>query len=498
MKRIFTAFLLSVCLLCFSSTASANSWGLKGGPLYKAIQSVKTWNDYTTVCEQQGNFAIMGSRYHNALFFADADTSLCVYHTAVWQPEDHVKQSIKKTDNGIILVAGSESFTFQLINDHYTLTEAKLDNVTVSASQYDPVLSGPSGYWFEDGIRRVFYRGVPVWLDDFNIRLFPRSIDDVLSINLMQASLTSGENCLEYRDSWQQVSSVGKKTAPVYSAPFGESAWRAGKGKAAVSLKESFRILRGYTNADGEGWTCVMYDVSERTSRIGWVQSRLLGSAALSDPLDEIAVKMLNVDVRTTRETFLTDDPFVSQYPQFTVPEGTCFNCMGLLGNDWAYVSAKVNGKGKFTDGGAIVWGFVPVRDLMLMTSEADICHDIMTQLEGSWIFTAGGSMAEDALTLHADGTYEGASEVYGEDGAEAGLRPIHNGTWYITKYNSFQNKYWSNADYEITFVRENGVTNVKALSIEDTGFSLTNNEGGGGYERFDGDVFEQFPDANG
>ena len=203
------------------------------------------------------------------------------------------------------------------------------------------------------------------------------------------------------------------------------------------------------------------------------------------------------MDVQASRTTFLTDDPFVSQYAQFTVPEGIVFNCMGLLGNDWAYVSAEVNGKGKFIDGGAIVWGFVPVRDLALMTGENDICHDVMQELEGSWHFTAGGSMAEDVLILHADGTYEGSNAVYGEDGSESGLDPTHAGTWYVTKYNSFQNKYWS-GKYEITFVQENGVTNVKALTLEEYGFSLTNNEGGGGYERMEGDGTELYLDANG
>ena len=121
-----------------------------------------------------------------------------------------------------------------------------------------------------------------------------------------------------------------------------------------------------------------------------------------------------------------------------------------------------------------------------------------MTQLEGSWVFTAGGSIAQEVLILHADGTCEGTNEVYSEDNSDAGLSPFQKGVWYVTNYNSFQNTYWSNAEYEITFIWENGVTNVKALSIEDSGFSLMNNEGGGGYERVDGDVFEQFPEANG
>ena len=164
-----------------------------------------------------------------------------------------------------------------------------------------------------------------------------------------------------------------------------------------------------------------MYDVSERTSRIGWVRNTLLGDAARGEPLDETWVRMLNVDVRAARDTFLTDDPFVSQFAQFGVPKGTTFQCMGMLGNDWAYVTAEVSAKNTFTDGGAIVWGFVPLRDLTLM--EDEIQYDVMQQLEGAWYMSAGGNMAEDALILHADGTYESGYTVYRRTAARRALR---------------------------------------------------------------------------
>lgn len=490
MKRILGWMVLVGCLVCFSSAAFANSWGLKSGELYKAVSAVHTWDNYTTIGDQCGNFAIMGSRYHNALFFADAAGKLTVCHTAVWQPKDAVKQSLKKTDNGIVLAAGKEQYTFELYNNRYTLTAAKLDGVTVTMTPVDAERSETVEYRFEDGSRRACYnRGTPLLLEDFNIRLFPRSVDEVLSVNWMRASLASGECCLEYPDAWQTVSKAGKGTAAVYSAPFGDAAWRAAKGKAAVGLKGTFQTLRGYTDAEGQGWTCVMYEVSERTSRIGWIQNKLLGNAACGNPPDEVAVKMLQVKVNTTRETFLTDDPFVSQFEQFTVPQGTQFVCMGLLGNDWAYVAAEVNSKGRFTDGGDVIWGFVPLRDLALVTDETERCQDVMQQLEGAWHLTAGGSMAEERLNLHAGGTYEGTTEVYGEETGEVELRLLHSGAWYVTKYNNAQNKYWYDAQYEITFIRDNGITNVKGLVLDENGFSLVNNEGGGGYERIEGEI---------
>lgn len=487
MKRagLFAA-VLCVASLIAAAPVSANSWGLKGA-LYRAVASTHTWDDYSVVGGQGEDFALMGARYHNALFYAEDNAHLQVYHTAVWQPEDHVRQSIQQTDDGLILSAGSERYTFRREEGRYALVEAKLDGATVFTERSEDY-GGSDVYWFSDGNRRAFYRATPLWLEDFNIRLFPRTVDDVLAVNHMRAALESGINCLEYRDSWRRESHVGEKTAPVYSAPFGESAWRAAKGKAAVGLKGEFWTLRGYTNGDGEAWTCVMYDVSERTSRIGWVKNTLLGDAALGEPLDETWVRMLNVDVRAARDTFLTDDPFVSQFAQLSVPKGTTFQCMGMLGNDWAYVTAEVSAKNTFTDGGAIVWGFVPLRDLILM--EDEIQYDVMQQLEGAWYMTAGGNMAEDALILHADGTYESGYTVYREDGGETGVALAYTGTWYVTRYNDFQNKYWYPAEYEITLLLDDGRANVKALSLDENGFSLMNAEGGGGYERAAGGVY--------
>lgn len=113
-----------------------------------------------------------------------------------------------------------------------------------------------------------------------------------------------------------------------------------------------------------------------------------------------------------------------------------------------------------------------------------------MQRLEGAWYMTAGGSMAEDVLILHADGTYESGYTVYREDGGEAGVALTYTGTWYVTRYNNFQNKYWYPAEYEITLLLDNGRANVKALSLHENGFSLMNAEGGGGYERATGGVY--------
>lgn len=395
----------------------------------------------------------------------------------MWQPQDAVHQSLQGIENGFVLYAGEETFTFRLTDGQYLLTEARLPGVTVSTVFEDAAPDNILGYWYNDGARCALYRSSPISAADFNLRLFPRTVDEVLSVNLLSAALAGGAHCLSFREDRSAVSNIGKSTVPVYSAPFA-SAWRASKGKAAVSLRDSLTLLRGYTAADGSGWTCILYEVSDRTSRIGWVQNSLLGKAALSAPPDEIAVRMLRVDVHAARPTFLTDDPLVSQYGQFSVPSGTPFTCMGLFGSDWAYVAAHVS-NGAFTKDGAVVWGFIPLRDLTLPAPV--LCPDVMAQLEGIWHFTAGGSMAEEVLYLHADGTYEGTNPAYSAD--DPVLPPLTRGSWYVTPYDRVQNKYWSDAKYEVTFLHADGTANVKALTLCENAFSLTNAEGGGGYE---------------
>ena len=48
-------------LLC--GTASANSWGLQG-KLLTAVMADHTWDDYTTLSNQEASFAVLQSRYH--------------------------------------------------------------------------------------------------------------------------------------------------------------------------------------------------------------------------------------------------------------------------------------------------------------------------------------------------------------------------------------------------------------------------------------------------
>ncbi|MBR3099841.1 MAG: hypothetical protein IKH18_09820, partial [Clostridia bacterium] len=56
------------------------------------------------------------------------------------------------------------------------------------------------------------------------------------------------------------------------------------------------------------------------------------------------------------------------------------------------------------------------------------------------------------------------------------------SGTWYVTKYNPFMNLYWNKPPYQLTLIYNNGRVTIRGLDFDDEGFSLTNEEGGGGY----------------
>ena len=194
----------------------------------------------------------------------------------------------------------------------------------------------------------------------------------------------------------------------------------------------------------------------------------------------------VHIDVEATADTFLTDDPDVSQFHQFSVPKGTQFSCLGLYNNNYAYVTAEVK-NGKFTDGGAVVWGFIPIRDLEPMEQEK--APEVMEKLAGAWQLDAGGTLAPDILVLEADGSFTapGMTDEVAEEGA-------FSGTWYVTKYNPFMNLYWNETSYELTLLFDNGCAIVRGLELTEEGFSLIFWEGGGGYVPYDG---SQDPEAD-
>ena len=291
----------------------------------------------------------MHSRYHNMLMLLAPDGALYAYTKAVYQPDDgrDGEAKLHKADGGFTLQYGdAEWYTFRLTEGAYELQQAVIDGFSIALT--DVPGDGPY-YLASDGKQtaHLWRRNYP--LDAFNIRLFPHSVEEVRHINFMQAALDSGKQCLGWSDypdnmpDYTRYGNVGAGTQPVYSAPLGDAAWRAANGKAAVGLSGELWLLKTLRTADGSAWACIRYDVSQRTQRIGYIPASVLGIAVPEDDSSrDLLDRFLSVGVQANRDTYLTDDPDVSQYPQLAVPEGTAFTCLGVFGNDYAYVAAEI------------------------------------------------------------------------------------------------------------------------------------------------------------
>lgn len=470
-RRRTLGLALAFCLaaLCLTPSALANGWRLRG-ELVQYVLETNRWDEYTALESQGEHCAVMHTDYHNELLVA-LDGQLFYTTRAVYQPDDgrDGEMRLEDTENGFVLSYGpQEAYTFEAGDTGYVLVQAVVGGMTVTAA---PGAYGVMRYTAQEDGQTVWWQSAMKRLEDFNIRLFPRSLEEIRHLNFMHAALDSGEAVCGW---WQtgeagrRYEGVGRGTAAVYSAPFGENAWRAANGKAAVGLEGTFwgmHTVRG----DGQDYACIRYDISNRTQRIGFVLQSALGQTEEACP--EWTEKYVQVPVRARETTYLTDDPQVSQYAQFVVPEGTEMTCLALYAQEYAFVAADA-----LVDNGSILWGFVPLRTLELASEDVRqaVRHDVMAQMDGTWRLTAGGSMAAEELTLRADGTYV----TYGEAPEE--------GVWYVTDYLAQWNLYWNDPPYELYLCGDDGSVNVRGLTLQEDGWSLSNWEGGGGWSRID------------
>lgn len=462
MPKTLRLLLCAVLMLLFVSSAGANSWGLKG-KLLTAVSRDRQWNDYMAVSSQAGDFAVMGTQYHNALMLLDEAGELRVYTTAVYQPQEKIKTKprLKLEGKGFHLQYGESDFYFEPKNGEYCLTRAKHGDITLEyADEYR--------YSVKQGAETAcFVRDIT--LKNFNISLFPRTLDEVAHLNKLHAELSSGQYVWGRPEYQTCYNDLGNGTKAVYGAPE-KNAWRAAKGKAAVALGSEVWVLGQMENAQGEAYVCVRYEVSQRTQRVGFVKRSDV--RADFDCLD-VTDSFLNMPVKTIAKTYLTDDPECSQYQQFTLKKGTELTCLGTYDEDYALVT--------YQSGSGTVWGFVPLRDIETdKGAYANVQHDAMQRLAGKWAFAAGGSLGPEYMELRADGTCT-AHEVQGDD---EGVR-TEEYTWQLTRYNPDWKLYGSGAAYEMTlFSLSDHTVSVNGVELTDTGFGLTDGEGSGSYMR--------------
>ena len=431
MKKIL---LMTLACLLFACSASANEWGLRGG-VYDIVTSGDRYEGYTCNGADDGNqytagrhvnHAILENRYHAVLIAAwrnagkwDVET---VSTTAVYQPDDKRGEypnypTLSHIGGGFVLAYGdSERYTFWWEDGQYVLGGADYfvdPDPAFSNSLIDHAggllfwQSGPEDTFLPIGEALLVTDGIT--LSEFNIEQTPRSLMEVRRLNQTRAALMAAGDTLRLSDNVWEGEENGRMVA-VYSAPDVDS-YRSGGGKAAVSLKEDADIL-----AVQDGWTLLQYEVSPRTSRIGWVEGELSEGAQ---------VEFASVPLIAMADTFLTDDPLVSQYEQAEIPAGTELTGLSVLGEYYAYVEYEAD---------KLYRGFVPLKDLQpkydlaweVDALSADVRWDVMDALCGKW-YKLGDSW-RDALILFTDGTWRqrqdgqyvetGNYRVYdGEDG---------------------------------------------------------------------------------
>lgn len=436
---------------------------------------------------QAGPFSVTRSGEHCALLYTDSENRTHSYMAAVYQPEDsRAEPELEWNGQYLKLSYGdTESYTFCECEEgsgEFQLADARVNDFYVAG------VSWSGGYsWHYQAADSGFSEGMvlpeKITLSNFNIRLFPRSEAEARHLNYMRARFESGLNLPgagaasgEMYDADHPGESLRKpdREVPVYSAPYGNAAWRAGNGTAAAGPDSEAWLLSQYKNEAGESYACVRCDAGGGTQRIGYALCKDLGLPEITEQVTDPGHTFVRVPVEAAADTFLTDDPDAGQSRQFEVPKGTRLVCLGLYNNDYAYAAAEAK-DGRLAEDGAAVWGFVPVRDLQPVETERPA--DIAEALAGDWMLEAGGSLAEDVLHFRADGTFttENGFEDVVQNGADSG-------TWYVTEYDPAMNLYWNQPLYELTLLYDNGRATVLGLTVTTDGFGLSFWEGGAGY----------------
>ncbi len=436
MKK-FLSLTLGCLLLCtLTTSALANQWGLRGG-IYDIVADDERYADYSAVADDGNgklengmhvNQAILQNRYHAVLINASRDGKTWVADqqvtTAVYQPGDKrgeypntpVLEHIEGAyDGGFKLSYGDEeSYTFLSKDGEYFLWEVRYHKNKPYNESFLFVLSDEEElqFWQSNPGEAFLPVGDGRWpttitLDEFNITQMPRTLAEVRQLTMVSNALKQDAPMLEITGRWNGAKDAGMLA--VYSAPDADS-YRSAKGKASVSLGGAIAI---YGTADG--WTLVDYEVSPRTRRFGYVQ-KALGDEPLA---------FASVPLRAAADTFLTDDPFVSQYAQTEIPAGAEMTGLAQCGEYYAYVA--------YQSGETQYRGFVPMKDLIpvydrAMSTDndrltADVRWDVIDALCGKW-YPADGNW-RDMTILYTNGSFRQRKDGVNRD--EGNFR-VYNG----------------------------------------------------------------------
>ena len=430
MKKILLTAM--TCLFLFASLASANEWGLSGGA-YDIVSEDKRYDGYTAIADTGNeiltdfghvNQVIMKNRYDAFLMSVSRMGKIwmldTVNHAAVYQPGDARGESphapeLEHVDDGVKLSYGEkETYTFLWNGEEYVLADVRYRREDQLTDCYVRISDGLE-FWQSNPEGSFLPIGDGLWptvitLEEFNITQMPRSLAEMRRLTMVSNALMDAP-LLEPTGQWKAVKD-GAMLA-VYSAPDADS-YRSASGKASVSLGGDIAI---YGAADG--WTLIGYEVSPRTSRIGYVQ-KTLGDEPLA---------FTEVALRAEADTFLTDDPFVSQYAQVKIPKDATLTGMAQCGEYYAYVEYKAD---------KLYRGFVPMKDLIPVYDRAltvgndlltaDVRWDVMEGLCGKWFREDWASVSvfdRPELILFSNGSYR---ECEGYDVKDVGNYRVYDG----------------------------------------------------------------------
>ena len=495
-RRFISIFLCVTLLLTLPAPAAlANGWGLKRGLMLNAVSKTHDYDEYSALAQlkvQDGEVAVMASRYHAVLLFAyefNGKTRLDAYHTAVLQPDEkgYNKVKLQRKDPGFVLQYSDMElyFTPLLSNEMltYTLESGTIGSLTLQAGGENSELT--SYLTVSDGKNSVKWYG---WqhatpsLAEFNLRLFPRTMDELGAMRELIHVVAPQFVDYELYSADEMPGDAGAATVPVYSAP-SESSVRFAKGKASVNLREPAKFY-GFTQ-DGN-WALVEYTVSGRTSRFGYVRRSELPSSVTW----KYNISSIDVPVTVTQDTFLTDDPNVSQYHQMTLKAGDGVRLLGLQGAFYAYIETTLDGK--------TVRGFVPAACVRypLPTEEAP---EIAARLVGDWESAGGGEVLGIYTAFLTDGRMltdwlpQAKKETLSAQ--ERSLYGVPSWRTYQVYKSTERERAGFRGEYAYILVLRSlagYITNFYALDFDtdEAGretFGLYFGEGGGGYVRYDG-----------
>ena len=493
-RRFISIFLCVTLLMTLPAPAAlANGWGLKRGLMLNAVSKTHDYDEYSALAQlkvQDGEVAVMASRYHAVLLFAyefNGKARLDAYHTAVLQPDekDYNKVKLQRKDPGFVLKYSDMEFYFTplLSNEMltYTMESGTIGSLTLEAGGENSELT--SYLACTDGTNKTNWYG---WqyatpsLAEFNLRLFPRTMEEIGAIREMDSILWPQFEEIELMDE-EMPGDAGASTVPVYSAP-SESSVRFAKGKASVNLREPAKFY-GLTR-DGN-WALIEYEVSDRTSRFGYVKrSDLPGSVTW-----RYTIPSVDMPATVTQDTFLTDDPNVSQYQQMTLNAGSSVRLLGKYREWYAYVETTLDGK--------TVRGFVP-RACLRWPMPTEEAPEAAARLVGEWESGGGSETLGSYVTFSADGTVTECGLPLAEwEALPANERAEYSCVTYpcYQVYKATEReRAWSDSDYMLVYKNEMGyVVFLEALGFytEEDGreaFSIAYWENIDGYTRYDGD----------